>query len=297
MTKRKTTEEFIDQAREVHGNKYNYNQTDYVRNSDKVLITCSLHGNFLQLPTHHLNGFGCKQCGYLSQRKIKQKSKKAFIKEANNIHGEYNYNNIKYVNNNLPVEIICKEHGLFYQTPGNHLSGKGCASCANRGKISKKQLIKRANKNHNNAYNYSKVVFTNFHEKIEIICSKHGSFFQTPSNHIHGRQGCPNCSNRSSVLEKKWLDSLGVVNRQIKLIINGQRFWVDGYSPETKTIYEFYGDFWHGNPERYSSDDPFLGGLTMGDKYQKTIERENVLKKHGFSVVSIWESDFNEPSD
>lgn len=294
MAKRKTNSQFVAEASRKHNYKYIYNKTKYVNNNTKVTITCSVHGDFKQLPTHHLAGSGCKKCGYLSQRELKRKDQEQFIIEANKVHGNYYYQYVNYINNNLPVKILCKDHGFFYQTPGNHLSGKGCAGCANRGKLSKKQLIKRANKVHNNSYNYNNVVFVNFHEKIEIICPNHGSFYQTPSNHIHGKQGCPKCSNRSSYLENKWLDSLGVKNRQVKLIIDGQRFWVDGYDVETKTIYEFYGDFWHGNPKKYDPKDPFLGKLTMEDKYKQTIEREKRLIKHGFSVVSIWESEFNE---
>ena len=55
--------------------------------------------------------------------------------------------------------------------------------------------IHKANVIHNNKYNYSNVVYTGVHDKIEIICPVHGPFFQTPKNHLYARAGCRMCSN------------------------------------------------------------------------------------------------------
>lgn len=61
---RSNTEEFIEKAKSVHGNKYDYSKTKYIKATEKVTITCSLHGDFEQVAYYHLNGNGCKVCGY-----------------------------------------------------------------------------------------------------------------------------------------------------------------------------------------------------------------------------------------
>ncbi len=78
--------------------------------------------------------------------------------------------------------------------------------------------------------------------------------------------------------------------------IPGTKYKVDGYCQETNTIYEFHGDIWHGNPKLFNTDEcchPW-SDLTAGELYQKTIEREEDIKKLGYNLVTIWESDFNE---
>ena len=132
--------------------------------------------------------------------------------------------------------------------------------------------------------------------KVEIVCQKHGSFFQTPHNHIAGK-GCKTCAKVSSKKESKWLDSCGISlnNRNIRFKVGGRWFNVDGYNSETKTIYEFYGDFWHGNPKIHKPLDINMANKkTFGELYRKTQEKEEFLKKAGFKIKSIWESDFIE---
>ena len=62
MGKRKTTEEFIEQAKAVHGNKYDYSKVEYKGSHTKIIIVCSKHGEFEQDPNSHLQGRGCKKC-------------------------------------------------------------------------------------------------------------------------------------------------------------------------------------------------------------------------------------------
>lgn len=60
--KKSNTEEFIIKAKLVHGNTYNYDKVDYKLSSQKVIITCPIHGDFEQTPNHHLDGEGCPIC-------------------------------------------------------------------------------------------------------------------------------------------------------------------------------------------------------------------------------------------
>jgi hypothetical protein len=78
----------------------------------------------------------------------------------------------------------------------------------------------------------------------------------------------------------------------------GRKLLVDGWDPETGTIYEFHGDYWHGNPRRYPADDPHpdVRGKTYGDLYQATLEKEQLLRDLGYELVVMWEMDWNQRS-
>jgi G:T-mismatch repair DNA endonuclease (very short patch repair protein) len=109
---------------------------------------------------------------------------------------------------------------------------------------------------------------------------------------------CPKCTHRVSKGETKWLDLLGVPPefRQKTLhMSSGTYYTVDAYDPTTNTVYEFHGDYWHGNPERF---DPLelneRAGCTFGELYNRTVAKETTLKNDGYNVVVMWEKDFRE---
>lgn len=123
-----TTEDFIKAANIVHKNKYDYSKVEYKNAFTKICIICPKHGEFWQLPYHHLQGHGCKQCQY--ENNISSTLNINFAKDAENIHnGKYDYSNVKYVNNHTKVCIICPFHGEFWQTPHDHLQNHGCPYC------------------------------------------------------------------------------------------------------------------------------------------------------------------------
>ncbi len=59
---RKTTEQFIEEARQVHGNKFDYSKVEFVNNHTKICVICPEHGEFWQTPNDHLRGHGCPKC-------------------------------------------------------------------------------------------------------------------------------------------------------------------------------------------------------------------------------------------
>ena len=125
---RSSTEEFIKKAILVHGDKYDYSKVDYKRSRIKVIIICPIHGEFEQVPNHHLSGGGCLKCANDEYRS----STEEFIKKAVLIHGDkYDYSKVDYKRSLSKVVIICPIHGEFEQTPNNHLSGYRCQKCAN----------------------------------------------------------------------------------------------------------------------------------------------------------------------
>lgn len=132
-----------------------------------------------------------------------------YIEKANKIHNnKYDYSNVEYVNMKTKVKIICPIHGEFQQTLDLHLNSKcGCPKCAIRLQQQPKNIVTvlaEANKIHNNYYSYNENTYLNSTTKFEIFCPKHGSFWQSPSQHIKRKQGCPSCKGiKTSIRCKK----------------------------------------------------------------------------------------------
>jgi len=124
---RSTTEDFIEKAKEIHGNKYGYDKVEYTNNKSNVKIICYKHGDFLQRANDHLKGYGCSICsGNLLS------TTEDFIEKAKEIHGnKYGYDKVEYTNNKTKVTITCLTHGDFKQIPNDHLRGNGCPKCNN----------------------------------------------------------------------------------------------------------------------------------------------------------------------
>jgi hypothetical protein len=122
-----TTDDFIKRSIVVHGDKYDYSKVNYIANSKKIIIICKEHGEFLQTPNNHLKGQTCRKC----DNTRKSSNTIDFINSANKIHNNfYRYDLVNYINTHTKVTIICPEHKEFLQTPGHHLNGRGCPSCA-----------------------------------------------------------------------------------------------------------------------------------------------------------------------
>ena len=185
------TIKFIDESNKIHNNKYDYSKVQYTKAHEKVTIICPIHGKFNQLAYAHKQGKGCTKCGIEKNRLSIQKK----IDESNKIHNnKYNYSEVQYTNMNQKVTIICPIHGEFRQTINSHLNGSGCYECLNN--KTKNLNIQKANKIHNNKYDYSKVQYTNMNQKVTIICPIHGEFRQIFKLHLNG-SGCPKCLGRT----------------------------------------------------------------------------------------------------
>ena len=229
--KKLTTEQFIEKARKVHGNKYDYSKVEYKNNHTKVCIICPEHGEFWQVPNAHLSGCGCKKCAGNEKYTTIE-----FIERARRIHGDkYDYTKVEYSGANKKVCIICPEHGIFWQKPSSHLLGCGCPKCGNEKCAEKNssdinEFIEKARKVHGNKYDYSKVEYKNQKTTVRIICPEHGEFFMTPGAHLAG-QGCRKCSNEKLSKERtkpneQWIEE-------------AKKIHGDRYSYE-KTVYRGY---------------------------------------------------------
>ena len=203
------TKNFIWKSLHVHGNKYIYHKSVYVKSKEKLLIECRVEGHepFPQSPNDHLNGHGCKLCGIKTLSEKQKMTLKEFIEEANKVHGKgrYDYSKVNYINMNTEVIIICPNHDKPYefpQKPRDHLQKRGCPICGRKVAIEKHRLtlqefIERAYKKYGiGRYDYSKVKYTTMNTIVCIICPNHDEpyeFWKTPHNHLNG-VGCPLCN-------------------------------------------------------------------------------------------------------
>ncbi len=267
------TEKFICKSKKTHGDKYDYSLVDYVNNKTKVKIICPTHGIFEQTPKLHKSGYGCKKCTIDSGvYHTKKKSLNNFIIESKRIHGDkYDYSLVDYVNNKTKVKIICPTHGIFEQTPLQHITLKqNCKLCViDSYKGDRELFIEKSRKTHGDKYDYSLVEYINNKTKVKIICPTHGIFVQRPDNHISGNC-CPVCSlierriKMISIINDrldkglqvfpnynknfcKFLDEISLEsNTHIQHAMNGGEYyikelgyWVDGYDKENNIVYEF----------------------------------------------------------
>jgi hypothetical protein len=301
------TEEFIEKARKLHGDKYDYSKVDYINNHTKVIIICKEHNEFEQTPQSHLSGSGCTQCGIISMKEKQSLNNKQFIERAIEIHGDkYDYSKVDYINAKEKVIIICKKHNnKFKQDPDSHLHGTGCPICGTdavkeKRSFNTEEFIEKAIKMHGHKYDYSKVNYNNCHTNIIIICKEHGEFEQSPNNHLRGA-GCLKCSNNCSKVQIECLTYLEeILNIKIQHAKNeGEfkipktRYKVDGYCSKTNTIFEFHGDYWHGNPKIFDKDDiNKRAKTTFGELYEKTKNKAEFIKKSGYNLIEIWENDW-----
>ena len=248
---RLTTEEFIEKARKIHGDKYDYSKTEYINNRNKICVVCPKHGEFYQTGGNHLKGHGCPKCGDESGCKQRKLSLDIFIEKAVNIHGDrYDYSKVEYKNAYTPIIIKCPIHGEFTIRPNNHLRGQGCPLCGNKQKgkyhkLTTQDFIKRAKDVHGDKYDYSKVEYVNYLTPLTIICFNHGDFQQLPSAHLKGH-GCPKCGRSFNQAEM-------FVTTQIQKHFNNV---ITQYRPK-----------WLGNITSRQSIDIYLSDYNIGIEY------------------------------
>lgn len=286
---------FIEKCHRIYHNFYNYDIVSFQKRNDIIKIKCPTHGVFTSTPQLHLRGGGCPECRYIKISNLNNNSN--FYKDCLKIHNnKYEYFN-DYVNQKTKIKIKCPEHGIFYQRAGDHFIGKGCNICSTKKasiklSLGKDIFIKRASKTHNNFYCYGEVEYINCSTKVKINCPKHGVFLQRPASHLKGAK-CPKCINRISKGSSEWLDYLKIINREV--YFKNLKLHADGYDEKTKTVYLYHGDYWHGNPDIFKSNDyNKRANLTFKELYEKTLSFEKRYVDNGYYVITMWENDWNK---
>jgi very-short-patch-repair endonuclease len=231
MVKKYDKNDFLFDAKKVHGDRYDYSLVEYKNKTTKVKILCKDHTIFEQSPSDHVlgrnknrHGMGCPKCR-------NRKTQDQFIIDAKKVHGEeYDYSLVKYINTTKKVKIICKEHGIFEQLATHHISGSKCSKCQGVNKDSNSFILESINV-HDFRYDYSLVDYINNRLKVKIICKEHGIFEQIPKHHLSG-SGCPNCKNKGENIIQKFLKENNLKYKRQKTF--------DGCNHKKKLQFDFY---------------------------------------------------------
>ena len=274
-------EYYIELAKQIHKNKYDYSKTNFKNVTERTTIICPKHGEFKQAFNMHLLGQGCQKC--YGNHKL---DKEEFIKKAREVHGDkYDYSKVELTGNNKSYVIItCKEHGDFKQKINCHLTGDGCPKCSKKHRYTTEEFVEEAKKIHGDKYDYSKVNYINNHTKVCIICPKHGEFWIKPNNHLSSKQGCPICIN--SRLEDELYDKMP---KDIEVVRRYRSEWLgrqelDFYFPNKKIAVECQG-IQHFEPIE------FWGG-EMKLKYISNLDKEKQKKCLDNGIRLIYYTDY-----
>jgi len=275
---------FLTKARRIHGRKYRYDKTVYVRASGMIIVTCPKHGDFKQTANNHLHGFGCRKCQSETLRKAFADTKADFIRKARKKHGDkFSYAG-KYVNSRTPMLIRCKLHGEFRQNPVDHLKGAGCPKCG-REKLkfvnlsSHDDFVRKARAVHGVQYRYPEP-YKLARQHLRVECIKHGLFSVTPNNLLRGH-GCPVCAE--SFGEKKVaraLENLRVPYTREKRFPDCRdkrplRF--DFWLPSLNALVEFDG-LQHHEPYELFGGETMFAVTQRRDRIKTSYARKNRIR-------------------
>lgn len=248
----KTTEQFIKEAKEIWGDKYDYSLANY-KGATKPLKVIFEGIIFEQIASSHLRGMAPEL----------NMNRDWFIKRAKDKWGDkYDYSLVEYKDCKKKVKIIYKKTGeIFEQTPHLHLY-RAPENIRLAIRKTTEQFIKEANIIHDFRFSYDKTNYIKNQIKVIINCPIHGDFEQRPLSHLQGN-GCPNCSeSKGEKIIAKYLDKNNIsYYRQHKFDDCKNIFQLpfDFYIPKYRTCIEFDGK------QHYEPAD-FFGGIEAFEK-------------------------------
>lgn len=279
------TKDFIEKAKLVHGDAYDYSKVNYINSHKKVCIICPKHGEFWQTPNNHLNGHGCYTCGK------GKKNSESFIAEAKSVHGnKYDYSKTNYISANKKVIVTCIKHGDFFIRASSHLSGCGCKKCASEYiallyKKNAETFISEAKSVHGNKYDYSKVNYASANKKVCIICPEHGEFWQTPNAHIKLFHGCPKCNNSRMhdfiSLKLKENNVEFATEKCFEWLKYENSMRLDFFLPEYNLAIECQGGQHFSPVKRYGGNE----GLKI--RKERDFIKKQLCKENGINIVYV----------
>ena len=206
-------------------------------------------------------------------------STRDFIIKARNVHGNrYDYSKVNYVNSVTKVEITCKIHGGFWQSPNKHLIPRNCPKCAKvtqrrKKTLTKEQVLKKFREVHGDKYDYPEFHYKKMRSSIDIICPIHGLFKQEVFAHSQGK-GCRKCGIDKISDERRVYDTASFISHCRKIHYDKYDYSKVGEYKSSNTkitiCCPIHGDFeqlcqshykGHGCPECGIIDRWYVGGF------------------------------------
>lgn len=191
----KGKEKFVEDGRNIYGDKNTYHKVEYVNTNTEVIVTCSIHGDFDIKPAYYLSGTDCPKCG-----KTRSSDKDMFIEEAVKVYGDKDdYTDTEVISSKHKVKIRCKTHDIvFEKNIQSYLLGCGCPACSaeNYSKVRTKtteKFVEEAKEVHGDNCDYTDTIYKSAKDKVKIKCNIHNEYFETlPATHIKGGS-CRKC--------------------------------------------------------------------------------------------------------
>lgn len=295
MSKKLTIEEFVEKARFVHGDEYDYSKTEYINSYEKVCIICPKHGEFWMTPNAHISAkHKCPKCSHQSYKY----SYDEIVNKINEKYPQISISNQAFNGLRNKGEFFCNavdecgnKHGFFEKKVADVLR-YGCPKCGRYAKLNKDIFIERSNKAHSNKYDYSNAEYINFETKVCIICPKHGEFWQSPHSHLSG-VGCPLCSKENNINETILYEFIR--NNIDCEVIREKKFeWLglkslDIFIPKLNIAIEYQG-------EQHFEPINFYGGIKTYNEIVKRDKEKNLLCKENNIRLFYFSKAKNIPS-
>ena len=277
MNRKIKFEDFINHCNIIFNYKYDYSETVYMGMKKTLSVICPIHGKFIQKAQSHYLGHNCLECS--GSKKL---STEEIIIQFKRTHGDkYDYSKVEYVKNKTPVEIICKEHGHFLQSPYEHKNGQGCPKCLKNRRLDTDLFIELAKHIHVNIYDYIFTKFVNSKTKVSVTCKKHGTFQISPNHHLRGR-GCPNCKRsigENTILKYLICRDIRYIQQKYFDILTdrcGIKLFFDFYLPDRNILIEYDGQQHFEPIEMFGGQKGYLKQLNHDSFKNDFCDHENI---------------------
>ena len=292
--RQKYLKSFLERAHEKHKDKFIYDEDTFSTTKKKMRIICPTHGEFWQSPKQHLVTEGCSKCGVELNAKNRTMPFEEVEKRFKEADIKWDYDKDSYVTFTKPMKFFCKEHGEFSKSPLSILDGGTCPLCNKTRPLTNEEFAEKANKIHNFKYIYKNVNYVNNRTDVEIICSKHGSFWQTPNDHLDGC-GCPKCysskleNDIQKVLKENAIEY--IERKSHPWLLNedtNHKLTLDFFLPKQNIAIECQG-------EQHFISIEYFGG---DEKFEKRIKYDNLKKElcqqNGVKLIYYFDKEFNK---
>lgn len=271
---KKTTIEFINNSKKIHGNKYDYSKSIYINAKTKISIMCPKHGLFTVIPySHEVLGVECAKCSFNYPISFND-----FLEKVELLYGKlFDYSLVNYVNAKTKIKIKCNHGHIFNQLPHKHIKYGKCPKCSGRVEIANDFII-NANKIHNQLYDYSTINYINNKTKISIFCKFCKKIFlQTPSDHLSGC-GCSFCKKSKGELYifniLKTNNIKFITEKKFKDCFHKKELRFDFYLIDYNICIEYDG-IQHFKPSEIFGGDEGYKSLIKRDKIKNNYCEEN----------------------